>query len=75
VFPNGSSEEYCKAAFSAFDKNRNGYIEFDEFMSVIAISLSKDIKDKIKLAFEVYDQNHDGVIERKEAKQVLQVKF
>jgi Ca2+-binding EF-hand superfamily protein len=69
----GSSKEFCKDVFSAFDKNKNGYIEFDEFIYAIGLSFSLDIRDKIDLAFDVFDRNKDGVISRKEAEKILKV--
>ena len=69
----GSSKEFCKDVFSSFDKNKNGYIEFDEFIYAIGLSFSKDIRDKIDLAFDVFDRNKDGVISRKEAEKILKV--
>ena len=66
-------DDYCKASFNAYDEDKNGYIEFKEFISVIAISGSKDLKKKVSLAFKIYDRNHDGSIDRKEAEVIISV--
>lgn len=74
IYPKGDAKKYCQAAFMTYDTDNSGYIEFDEFISVIAILSSNDNKQKFNLAFDFYDTNHNGVIERDEAFKIIKVR-
>jgi Ca2+-binding EF-hand superfamily protein len=72
-FPLGDATSFCKICFTAFDKDKNNFIDFYEFITAIGIFIKGSLQDKLKLAFDIYDYNNDGFIERKEAQQIVQV--
>lgn len=72
---NGNARKFCKICFMAYDKDKNGYIDFYEYANVMGILMNGDVKDKLKLAFDIYDFNNDGYIEKKEAQKIVQVSF
>ncbi|RNA19680.1 Neuronal calcium sensor 2 [Brachionus plicatilis] len=74
-YTNGNAKKFCKLCFMAYDRDKNGYIDFYEYASVMGILLNGDIKDKLKLAFNIYDCNDDGHIEKKEAEKIVQSIF
>jgi Ca2+-binding EF-hand superfamily protein len=71
-FPS-ATDAYCRSSFKAYDENKDGFIEFKEFIKVIAISRSKDWKKRLELAFYIYDLNHDGMIDHNEGEIILSV--
>ena len=71
LYPDLNSTKFCKLSFVAFDRNKNGFIEFDEFIYAISVALRGNFEDKVNLAFEIYDANHNGVIEKKEAREII----
>ncbi|KAM6583869.1 hypothetical protein CsatB_010871 [Cannabis sativa] len=59
--------------FNLFDVNRNGCIEFGEFVQTLSIFHPKTSEAvKTKYAFKLYDLRHTGYIEREELKEMVQ---
>lgn len=59
--------------FALFDVNRDGQIEFREFVRVLGIFHPKTpLEAKIAGAFRLYDLRHTGYIEREELKEMVQ---
>ncbi|XP_062091400.1 calcineurin B-like protein 7 [Humulus lupulus] len=59
--------------FNLFDVNRNGCIEFGEFVQTLSIFHPKTPEAvKIKYAFKLYDLRQTGYIEREELKDMVQ---
>ncbi|XP_061357082.1 calcineurin B-like protein 4 [Gastrolobium bilobum] len=58
--------------FDLFDVNRNGHIEFGEFVRSLSVFHPKTPEAvKIKYAFKLYDLRHTGYIEREELKEMV----
>jgi len=49
--------------FNAFDKNRNGKIDFNEFMYALAMTRGEPLRETLELAFRCYDKDGDGYID------------
>lgn len=73
LIPDGHTKKYARFEFMAHDKDNSGYIEFDEFITVIAKLSSKNVKDRFDLVFEMCDVDHNGVIDREEAFKIIKV--
>ena len=58
-------------AFTVFDTDKSGTIDFNEFLIAISTLCNDDIEKKLKLVFKIYDTDHNGQINKKEIKQVL----
>ena len=57
------SSEDVLTLFGAFDINRDGSIQYDEFLRVIRGDLNETRKALVLKAFERFDKNGDGVVD------------
>mmetsp|Transcript_29893 Transcript_29893/g.83543 ORF Transcript_29893/g.83543 Transcript_29893/m.83543 type:complete len:221 (+) Transcript_29893:236-898(+) len=70
------AETIASQAFSAFDLDKDGYIDFREF--IIGLSRLSSVasdEERMKLAFKVYDLDENGTISRNEMTTVLKASF
>ncbi|CAF0813769.1 unnamed protein product [Adineta ricciae] len=65
-YPQGNVEPFCKYLFAAVDTNRDGKIDFVEYLSQIAAISHSDLNKRLSAAFDLYDISGDGQIDRKE---------
>ncbi|CAF5076403.1 unnamed protein product, partial [Rotaria sp. Silwood1] len=70
-YPKGKANNYCKYAFSVFDTNNDGTIDFREFLLAIAATSQGSIDARLALAFDMYDISNDGLINQKELAAVI----
>ncbi|CAF0944702.1 unnamed protein product [Didymodactylos carnosus] len=72
----GKSKSDIQEWYNDFTKNcRNGYLEFDEFLTGYILTTDGSALDKIGYAFDVYDVNDNEVIEKKEARKIIRLLF
>ena len=64
--------EYSRKAFSTFDTDNNGFIDFKEFLMAINVISEGTDEEKIKWAFRLCDVDSKGGIEEQEAAKVVQ---
>eukprot|EP01054_Gregarina_sp_Poly1_P009342 Gregarina_sp_Poly_1__9341@NODE_580_length_7449_cov_96_149688_g63_i1_p1_GENE_NODE_580_length_7449_cov_96_149688_g63_i1NODE_580_length_7449_cov_96_149688_g63_i1_p1_ORF_typecomplete_len1740_score241_23Pkinase/PF00069_25/0_00024Pkinase/PF00069_25/9_6e22Pkinase/PF00069_25/6_6e16Pkinase_Tyr/PF07714_17/1_5e18Pkinase_Tyr/PF07714_17/6_1e13EFhand_1/PF00036_32/5_6e06EFhand_1/PF00036_32/1e05EFhand_1/PF00036_32/2_2EFhand_7/PF13499_6/0_0019EFhand_7/PF13499_6/1_1e09EFhand_7/PF13499_6/0_00066EFhand_7/PF13499_6/ len=57
--------------FAAFDVNKNGVIDFEEFSNGLAILSSANLNHKLRFIFNMYDLNGDGQLSRDEMSMML----
>lgn len=70
---NGNANKFCKYLFRSFDKDRNGFIDFSEFLLGITLMSSRDrIVEKLRFIFDIYDLDGDGRIDQKEMIKVIE---
>ncbi|CAF1604096.1 unnamed protein product [Rotaria magnacalcarata] len=74
-YPQGKADSFCKYAFSTFDANNDGTIDFDEFLLAIAATSQGDINDRLEVAFEMYDVSGDGQIDQKELANLISAMY
>jgi len=70
-FPSGDSEAFCEHVFRLFDTDKNGVVDFKEFLLAIDVSSSSSPLKKLEWAFKMYDVNGNGQITRNEMEEVI----
>ncbi|KAF8505959.1 EF-hand [Russula emetica] len=71
-FPFGDPGEFANYVFDVFDENKNGYIDFKEFICALSATSRGTLEEKLKWAFQLYDINKDGHITYQEMLQIVQ---
>ena len=50
-FPSGNAKEFCEHVFRCFDSDKNGFIDFKEFLLAIDITSAGSPEEKLNWAF------------------------
>ncbi|XP_064650371.1 neuronal calcium sensor 1-like isoform X2 [Lineus longissimus] len=70
-FPFGNPSTFASMVFQIFDENKNGTIEFSEFIMALSVTTRGDVDEKLEWAFRLYDMDNDGYITRQEMLQIV----
>ena len=67
IWPSGNPDKYCLTAFKIFDLDKNGMIDFEEFLLVLSMYGEGSFSTiSIQTLFKFYDQNGDIMITKEE---------
>ncbi|XP_053362328.1 guanylate cyclase activator 1g [Clarias gariepinus] len=71
-----SSEEealFMKILFQSFDQNKDGIIDFLEFVAAVHLVLRGKLQDRLKWSFKVYDRDENGKLDKNEVKNIIKI--
>merc|ERR1712154_194632 len=70
-FPSENMEEFSDHVFRTFDKDKNGFIDFKEFLQAIDITSTGSPEEKLEWAFSMYDVDGNGSVDLTEMTRIL----
>jgi Ca2+-binding EF-hand superfamily protein len=65
------TEAELRQMIKEVDLNKNGKIEFNEFLSMMQKKIQLDGRDELKTDFDAFDRDHSGQISPSELKKVM----
>uniref|UniRef100_A0A8D2ZXW6 EF-hand domain-containing protein n=1 Tax=Scophthalmus maximus TaxID=52904 RepID=A0A8D2ZXW6_SCOMX len=75
VGSNSTEEEsaYMENVFRSFDANKDGHIDFMEYVAAVHLVLRGKLEDKLKWSFKVYDRDGNGCLDRQEVRHLIKI--
>jgi len=70
-FPSGNAGEFTDHVFRTFDSDKNGFIDFKEFLMAIDVTSSGSPEEKLNWAFSMYDVDGNGYIDLMEMTRIV----
>ncbi|XP_069764139.1 guanylyl cyclase-activating protein 1 isoform X8 [Narcine bancroftii] len=70
----GLSQEanaYIEQMFKTFDMNKDGYIDFMEYVAALSLVLRGKMEQKLRWYFKLYDVDGNGCIDRRELLSII----
>ncbi|XP_013886212.1 guanylyl cyclase-activating protein 2, partial [Austrofundulus limnaeus] len=71
-----SSEEelvFSEIVFRSFDTNKDGKLDFIEFVAAVNLVFRGKLVDKLKWSFKVYDSDGNGSLNRQEVRHIVKI--
>ncbi|XP_075471370.1 guanylyl cyclase-activating protein 1 [Ascaphus truei] len=66
-----ASNEYIEQMFNTFDFNKDGYMDFMEYVAALSLVLKGKVEQKLRWYFKLYDVDGNGCIDRGELLNII----
>ncbi|NP_001087904.1 guanylate cyclase activator 1A S homeolog isoform X1 [Xenopus laevis] len=66
-----ASNQYIEQMFDTFDFNKDGYMDFMEYVAALSLVLKGKVEQKLKWYFKLYDVDGNGCIDRGELLNII----
>ncbi|XP_020835412.1 guanylyl cyclase-activating protein 1 [Phascolarctos cinereus] len=66
-----SASQYVEQMFETFDFNKDGYIDFMEYVAALSLVLKGKVEQKLRWYFKLYDVDGNGCIDRGELLNII----
>ncbi|KAE8622740.1 hypothetical protein XENTR_v10005355 [Xenopus tropicalis] len=66
-----ASNQYIEQMFNTFDFNKDGYMDFMEYVAALSLVLKGKVEQKLKWYFKLYDVDGNGCIDRGELLNII----
>uniref|UniRef100_A0A8D0BFZ0 Guanylyl cyclase-activating protein 1 n=1 Tax=Salvator merianae TaxID=96440 RepID=A0A8D0BFZ0_SALMN len=66
-----ASNAYIEQMFETFDFNKDGYIDFMEYVAALSLVLKGKVEQKLRWYFKLYDVDGNGCIDRDELLNII----
>ena len=70
-FPNGDAAKFAEYVFETFDLDKDGVLNFEEFVIALSMTSRGELEDKLEWAFRMYDRDKDGLVSKKDMLEVI----
>uniref|UniRef100_G1TBE2 Guanylyl cyclase-activating protein 1 n=1 Tax=Oryctolagus cuniculus TaxID=9986 RepID=G1TBE2_RABIT len=67
-----TASQYVEQMFETFDFNKDGYIDFMEYVAALSLVLKGKVEHKLRWYFKLYDVDGNGCIDRDELLTIIQ---
>ncbi|KAM8976466.1 guanylyl cyclase-activating protein 1 [Pelodytes ibericus] len=66
-----ASNQYIESMFNTFDFNKDGYMDFMEYVAALSLVLKGKVEQKLRWYFKLYDVDGNGCIDRGELLNII----
>lgn len=69
--PDKDSERFCDQLFNAFDFDKNGSVDFVEFLIALSLTQNPDPKQQLSFIFKMYDLDGNNQLDLNEIEKII----